>query len=136
MTRLNIYVSVVLCLIIVVGCSAGTKQSVGTKQKAGADNGPYGKYVLSVDPIQYFELRPDGRCLYGARELTPDGYFRGSIEVFSATCEVKGDIVTFIDLNKRKVELKLQGNTLVPPKFERGTPRMQKAMEGAKFIKR
>ena len=53
MTRLTIYVSVVLCLIIVVGCAAGTKQP------AGADNEPYGKYVHSQDAASYLELRPE-----------------------------------------------------------------------------
>ncbi len=129
MTRLTNYISVVLCLIIGVGYVAGTKQ------EAGADDGPYGKYVLSVDPVQYIELKPDGNCLIGARELTPSGTFSGSIKVFSGRYEIKGDILTFIGPGGSG-DWRLEGNTLVPPKYERGTDRMKKAMEGAKYIKR
>ncbi len=133
MTRLTIYISVVLCLIIVVGHMAGTKQ------EAGADDGRYGKYVLSVDPTQYIELRSDGSCLMGIRVLHPSGDFDRRLESFSGTYEIKGDIVTLKPIlhgKAQNIEFRLEGNTLVPPKYEGGTSGMRKTMEGAKYIKR
>ena len=128
MTRLTIYISVVLCLIIVVGHMAGTKQ------EAGAADGPYGKYFLSVDPTQYVELKPDGSCLIGMREYTPSGVAGKSVESLSGTYEIKGDIVTLILKTPRgdmKSEFKLDGNTLVPTRKN-----VPPGLEGAKYIKR
>lgn len=130
MTRLTIYISVVLCLIIVAGYVAGTKQ------EAGADNEPYGIYVLSVDPVQYIELRTDGSCIIGTRELGPSGGFLGSIRVFSGTYEIKGNILTIIGPEVKKLEWRIEGNTILPPEYKRGNLAMNKSMEGAKYIKR
>ncbi len=130
---ISLILAVVLCLIIVVGYVAGTRQ------EAGADDGLYGKYVLSVDPTQYIELRSDGSCLVGIRVLHPSGDFDRTIESFSGTYEIKGDIVTLKPIMHGKVqniEFRLEGNTLVPPKYQGGTDRMRKAMEGAKYVKR
>ena len=118
---------VVLCPIIIVGYVAGTKQ------EAGADNGPYGKYVLSADPTQYIELKPDGSCLIGAREYTPSGQ-TGRLEFISGTYEIKGDIATLtlkLPRGALKSEFRLEGNTLVPKR-----ERLPRGLEGAKYIKR
>jgi len=120
--------SVVLCPIIVVGYVAGTKQ------EAGADNGPNGKYVLSVDPTQYIELRSDGTCLVGAREYTPSGQ-TGKLELLSGTYEMRGDIVTLkviVSHGTLVSEFRLEDNTLVPQKMKR----VPRGLEGAKYIRR
>ena len=130
---ISLILSVALCMVISVSYVAGTKQA------AGADNGPYGKYVLSADTTQYIELRPDGSCLMGIRVLHPSGDFDRSLELFSGTYEIKGDIVTLKPIlhgKAQNVEFRLEGNTLMPPKYEGGTDRMRKAMEGAKYIRR
>lgn len=112
MTRLTIYVSVVLCLIIVVGCAAGTKQL------AGADNEPYGKYVHSQDAASYLELRPDGSCRAVARTRTPSGQV-GKPSELKGTYEIKRDIVTLklTTLSGEKLrgtkDFTLKGKTLV-----------------------
>ena len=117
MTRLTIYVSVVLCLIIVVGCAAGTKQL------AGADNEPYGKYVHSQDAASYLELRPDGSCRAGGRVRHPSGQVGEPFEL-KGTYEIKGDIVTLklISPAGEKVrgtkDFTLKGNTLVDARGE------------------
>ncbi len=124
----SLILSLVLCLIIVVG------YVVGTKQEAGADDGPYGKYFLSVDPTQYIELKTDGSCLVGAREYGPSGQPGKRLESFGGTYEIKGDIVTLVLKTPRgdmKSEFKLDGNTLVPTR--KNVPR---ELEGAKYIKR
>jgi len=120
--------SVMLCLIIVVGYIAGTKR------KASADNGPYGKYVLSTDSTQYIELKPDGSCLVGAKEYGPGGG-TGKLELLRGTYEIKGDVVTVKLGTAQKPlisEFKLEGNTLVPPKMKIARP----GLEGAKYIKK
>lgn len=127
---ISLILSVALCLIIVVGFMSGTKQT------AGADEGPYGKYFLSVDPVQYIELRADGSCIIGTRELGPSGGFLGSIRVFSGTYEIKGNILTIIGPEVKKLEWRIEGNTILPPEYKRGNLAMNKSMEGAKYIKR
>jgi hypothetical protein len=117
----------VLGMIIVVG------YVTGIKQEAGADSGPYGKYVLSADPTQYIELKPDGSCLVGAREYTPSGK-PGRLEFISGTYEIKGDIATLtlkLPRGALKSELTLVGNTLVPKR-----ERLPRGLEGAKYIKK
>jgi hypothetical protein len=112
MTRLIIYVSVVLCLIIVVGFAAGTKQL------AGADNEPCGKYVHSQDAASYLELRPDGSCRVEGRGRTPSGQVGEPFEL-KGNYEIKGDIVTLklVTLTGEKVrgtkDFTLKGKTLV-----------------------
>jgi hypothetical protein len=121
---ISLILSVVLCLIIVIGYIAGTKQ------EASADDGPYGKYVFSADSTQYLELRPDGSCLIVTREYTPSGVPGKRLVSFSGTFEIKGDIVSFTG-PAGKLDWRLEGNTLVPtqPKL------LPRGLEGAKYIK-
>ncbi len=132
MTRLPIYLLVVLCLIIYVGCVAGIKQEVGP------DSGRYGKYIYSLDSTQYLDLRRDGSYVATVRVHHPSGKFGRELQSFSGSYEIKGDVVTLMpprELDPKKVnpnqksELRLEGNTLVPVKKMR-------RYEGAKFIKR
>ncbi len=124
----SLILSAVLCVTIIVGYVEGTKQ------EAGAADGPYGKYFLSVDPTQYVELKPDSSCLIGMREYTPSGVAGKRVESLSGTYEIKGDIVTLILKTPRgdmKSEFKLDGNTLVPTRKN-----VPPGLEGAKYIKR
>jgi hypothetical protein len=128
MRRLTVCLLVVSCLVIGIG------YVTRIKQEAGADEGPYGKYVFSADPTQYVELRPDSTCLAVTREYTPSGHPGKKLESVSGTYEIKGDIVTFVLKTPRgdvRSELKLEGNTLVPAR--KNVPR---GLEGAKYIKR
>ncbi len=125
---ISLILAAVLCMMIVAG------YVMGTKQEAGADDGPYGKYVFSADPTQYVELKPDGSCLVAMREYTPSGHPGKQLESVSGTYGIKGDIVTFILKTPRgdiKSEFKLEGNTLVSTR--KNAPR---GLEGAKYIKR
>ncbi len=128
MKRVSLLIlSVVLSSIILVGY-----MGVAT-QEAVADNGPYGKYLLSTDSTQYIELKPSGSCLIGAREYTPSGQ-TGKLESLSGTYEVKGDMVILELKTARgtlKSEFRLEGNNLVPQR--RPVPR---GLEGAKYIKK
>ena len=119
--------TVVVCWIIVVGYVGGVRQ------ETGANNGPYGKYVLSTDPTQYIELKPDGSCLVGVREYTPSGK-TGKLELLSGTYETKGDIVTLELKAPRgtlKSEFRLEGDSLVPEMKQ-----VPRGLEGAKYMKR
>jgi hypothetical protein len=116
MARLTIYISVVFCLIIVVGCVAGTKQ------QAGAYNEPYGKYYSLRYPQDYLELKPDGSFLFRIRERDPSGGDRGRNLEASGTYKIKGDIVSvkpIIPSGLQEAELTLKGNTLVDKKGEK-----------------
>ncbi|MFB3883840.1 MAG: hypothetical protein ACE144_01355 [Thermodesulfobacteriota bacterium] len=131
--------AVSLILSAVVCLTLGTGYVAGTRQDAGADEKPYGKYVFSADPTQYVELRPDSSCVIGIRVLGPSGGFEGTLQSFSGTYEIKGDIVTLKPVMHGKaqnIEFRLEGNTLVPPKYQGGTDRMRKTMEGAKYIRK
>ena len=121
---ISLILSVVLCLIILVGYVAGTKQ------EAGADDGPYGKYVFSADSTQYLELRPDGSCLIVTREYTPSGVPGKRLVSINGTYEIKGDIVS-IGGPAGKLDWRLEGNTLVPTQ----TKFLPRGLEGAKYIK-
>ena len=133
MTRLTIYVSVVLCLITAFGCAAPTKQQsgdyVGTKQQASVYHGPYGKYINSQYADEYMELRPDGsfsiigKERIGGKRSGP----RDAPQEFNGTYEIKRDIVTLKPIFpsgtipkgvKSTVDLTLKGNTLVDAKGE------------------